>query len=342
MPENEPQAVLVTNPLTKSKDTTSTDRRVSRWFVTHQKSEAYNEETLNTLHVRIVALLVVAYACHIVGSPFIRFVEDPTTLTVINALEILCMVVGVFCFVKICRVNASWVATKLLFSKRFVRTYVKMFWLLRGFVIEILKGQVIYSFVVLFHGILLFATDAWYLCDRKVLLFSMGLFLVLLVYEFLVSISPVGPSKPSWQFMNIETTANSLSRSNFFNLFVIFFDAMIVVIYDVNRSKYVMLVKKRKREMLEVPPSKERVLKRLWIFAAIACLLSVTSYIMESSSRIFSNIYPGLDNVILGVLGTVSTGDYIIAAWLSSSRKYFYFLMQERRVIFILILSAIL
>ena len=69
--------------------------------------------------------------------------------------------------------------------------------------------------------------------------------------------------------MNIETTANSLSRSNYFNLFVIFFDAMIVVIYDVNRSKYVMLVKKRKREMLEVPPSKERVLKRLWMLVGI-------------------------------------------------------------------------
>ena len=71
-----------------------------------------------------------------------------------------------------------------------------------------------------------------------------------------MSISPIGPTKPSWQFMNIETTANSLSRSNYFNLFVIYFDAIIVVIYDVNRSKYVMLVKKRKRDILEVPPSK--------------------------------------------------------------------------------------
>ena len=152
-----------------------------------------------------------------------------------------------------------------MFDKRSVRTYIFIFWLLRSFVIEILKGQVIYSFVVSFHSILIFATDTWYMCDRKVLLLSMVLYLVLLVYEFLVSISPVGPSKPSWQFMNIETTANSLSRSNYFNLFVIFFDAMIVVIYDVNRSKYVMLVKKRKREMLEVSPSKEYKLKRLWI-----------------------------------------------------------------------------
>ena len=79
--------------------------------------------------------------------------------------------------------------------------------------------------------------------------------------------------------LNIETTANSLSRSNYFNLFVIFFDAIIVVIYDVNRSKYVMLVKKRKREMLEVPPSKERVLKRLWILCHNNFFIVLTSFI---------------------------------------------------------------
>ena len=47
--------------------------------------------------------------------------------------------------------------------------------------------------------------------------------------------------------MNIEITANSLSRSNQFNLFVIFLDALIVIIYDTKRSKYVMLTKKQKR-----------------------------------------------------------------------------------------------
>ena len=214
--------------------------------------------------------------------------------------------------------------------------------MLRSFVIEILKGQIIYSFVLSFHSIVIFATDTWYMCDRKVLLFSMVLYLVLIVYEFLVSISPVGPTKPSWKFMNIETTANSLSRSNYFNLFVIFFDAMIVVIYDVNRSKYVMLVKKRKREMLEVPPSKERVLKRLWILLTIAALLTFTSYIMESSSKMLSNIYPGLENVIIGIFGSLGIGSYIIIAWLSSSRKVLYFLVQERRVIFIVILLGIL
>ena len=117
---------------------------------------------------------------------------------------------------------------------------------------------------------------------------------------------------------------------------------MIVVIYDVNRSKYVMLVKKRKREMLEVPPSKERVLKRLWILMPITCLLAIISYIMESSSKMLSNIYPGLENMLLGIFLSPGIGSYIITAWLSSSRKVLYFLVQERRVIFIVILLGIL
>ena len=63
-----------------------------------------------------------------------------------------------------------------------------------------------------------------------------------------------------------------------------------------------MLVKQRKREMLEVPPSKERVLKRLWIWLRpILAFIGVACFIMESISKIFSNIYPGLENVILGI-----------------------------------------
>ena len=348
MSENEPKTGWNTNPLAKSKKSkmlftrTASSRRLSKWFVNNQKSEAWDKKALNALHLGIIFLLFVVYTCHVIGSPFIRFVEDQTTLTIIYVLESFALVVSILCFVKMCFVNGSWTATKLLFDKTSVRTYIFAFWLIRSFVIEILKGQVIYSFVLSFHSILIFATDTWYMCDRKVLLFSMVLYLVLVVYEFFVSISPVGPSKPSWKFMNIETTANSLSRSNFFNLFVIFFDAMIVVIYDVNRSKYVMLVKKRKREMLEVPPSKERVLKRLWILMPITGLLALTSFIMEASSKMLSNMYPGLENMLLGIFASLNVGSYIIVAWFSSSRKVLYFLVQERRVIFIVILLGIL
>ena len=109
-----------------------------------------------------------------------------------------------------------------------------------------------------------------------------------------------------------------------------------------NRSKYVMLVKKRKREMLEVLPSKERVLKRLWILMPITGLIALISFIMESSSKMLWNIYPGFDNVIIGIFVSLTIGSYIIIGWLSLSRKVLYFLVQERRVIFIVILLGIL
>ena len=80
---------------------------------------------------------------------------------------------------------------------------------------------------------------------QKTLILNILLFVLIVVYEFFISISPLGPIEPSWEFMNIKTTANSLSRSNQFNLFVIFFDALIVVMYDTERSKYIMLVKKQ-------------------------------------------------------------------------------------------------
>ena len=80
----------------------------------------------------------------------------------------------------------------------------------------------------------------------------------------------MAPSKPVWTFLNVKVTANSLSRSNYFNLFVIFFDGLIVTLFDRDRSKYMMLVKKRKREVVEVPSSRLRMLQRLWIIAAVS------------------------------------------------------------------------
>ena len=351
MSENEPKTVWTTNPLVnpnknkKSLTRTASRRRLSRWFVNNQKSEAWDYKILNRLHLGIVVLLLVVYTCHVIGSPFIRFVEDQTTLTIIYVVESFALVVSIVCFVNMCFVNGSWTATKLMFDKRSVRTYIFIFWLLRSFVIEILKGQVIYSFVVSFHSILIFATDTWYMCDRKVLLLSMALYLVLLVYEFLVSISPVGPRKPSWKFMNIETTANSLSRSNYFNLFVIFFDALIVVIYDLNRSKYVMLVKKRKREMLQVSPSKEYKLMRLWIIVVVTGFLAVVTYIMDALIKVFTSIQPGLVNTFYGIFASIAICSFLVILYFSSSSKatnILYHLMHERRVIFIVLLLGIL
>ena len=310
------------NPLFERNDNKA--RRLSRWFVSHQKSQwilVYDENTLNIQHIRIIVLLAVTYVCHVVGSPFIRFVEDQIALTIIYTLETLCMVLGTFYFLKICRANASWAATKLLFAKDSIDTYIYLFWMMRCFVLEILKGQVIYSFVISFHTVLIYATDTWYLCNRKVLIASIVLYLLMIVYEFFVTISPVGPTKPSWTFMNIETTANSLSRSNYFNLFIIFFDALIVIINDVNRSKYMMLSREPKRKVLEVPASKERLLKKLWIASAIFMFAAIICYIMESSSAFLSSVYPGLENISVSFFFGGGLVSYYIILYYSSSSE---------------------
>ena len=106
---------------------TSVGRRLSRWFVSHQKSEAYDENALARLHIQMVALLVVVYVCHVVGSPFIRFVEHQNILVAIYVLETLVLIVSILCLVTMCYVNASWTVTKFMFHKRSIRTYIFLF-----------------------------------------------------------------------------------------------------------------------------------------------------------------------------------------------------------------------
>ena len=167
MPDNEPNTIWTVNPLLnpvkRSFTPSNSERRLSRWFVNNQKSEAWDKKALNTLHIRIIVLLVLVYACHVIGSPYIRFIQDHTALTIIYVLETF----GLSVYFVSCQdrffVIGNWTATKLLFDKTNVRTYICAFWRIRSFVIEILKGQIIYSFVLSFHSIMLFATDTWYM-----------------------------------------------------------------------------------------------------------------------------------------------------------------------------------
>ena len=113
MAENEPKTEWTINPLVKPNKSkrvstrNASRRRLSKWFVNNQKSEAWDQKALNTLHIQIVVLLVLVYACHVIGSPFIRFVEDHTALTIIYVLEKLLFVVSILCFFKMCYVNGS-------------------------------------------------------------------------------------------------------------------------------------------------------------------------------------------------------------------------------------------
>ena len=98
-------------------------------------------------------LMAIAYACHIAGSPFLRFVEDQNILVPLYVIEGISLFWDSV-FSEDLVVNPSWTALNFMFSERSIRTYIFLFWLLRFFVVEILKGQILYSFVVSFHSAL--------------------------------------------------------------------------------------------------------------------------------------------------------------------------------------------
>ena len=328
-----------TKILTESNKNTT----LSRWFVSNQKTEEWDKKKLNQLHIAIVLLLVIIYVCHVVASPFLQFIRDETAIIIIKILESLCLIVAMVCFTKMCYVNGSWAATKMIFDKGNVRTYIYGFWIVRSFIIEIVKGQIIYSFVHVFHSVLIYSTDMWYLCNRKTLIINLLLFLSIIMYEFFISISPVAPAKPEWMFMNIKTTANSLSRSNLFNIFVIFLDALIIVIYDAQRSKYVMLVKKQKRAMLEISLEVKQQLRRLWKGCACIVFIGFVLYIVDSSSGLISQFSPVLYNITIAGVSGIGILFYVGVLYHSSQRsgEILCKLLHERRVVFVLILLGI-
>ena len=129
------------------------NRRISRWFVSNQKTEAWDENKLNKLHILIIALLLIMYTCHVVANPFVKVVEDQTLIIILKTVESICLVLGIVCLFLMWNVNGSFTAAKLLFEKKSVRTYIYIFWILRSFIIEFLKGQILYSFVLVFHSI---------------------------------------------------------------------------------------------------------------------------------------------------------------------------------------------
>ncbi len=330
------------NTKKKQKRLTTKERSLSRWFVSNQKTEEWDEKKLNQLHIVIILLLVLMYICHVISSPFIKFINNQTAIIIINLLESFCLIVAIVCLIKMCYVNGSRTAAKLIAGK--VRTYIYGFWILRSFIIELLKGQIVYSFVHVFHSVLIYSTDMWYLSNRKTLIFNLLLLLSIITYEFFISISPFGPNEPSWMFMNIKTTANSLSRSSQFNLFVIFFDALLVAIYDSKRSKYIMVVKKQKRDILAISLERIEKLNILWKGFACSCFTGFIVFILESSSKLISQISPLLYKMLLGSICLFFTLFYAVILYHSSNKssKIIRSLLQERKVIFILILLGVL
>ena len=84
----------------KQKRLTKKKRSLSRWFVSNQKTEEWDEKKLNQLHIVIILLLVLMYICHVISSPFIKFINNQTAIIIINLLESFCLIVAIVCLIK--------------------------------------------------------------------------------------------------------------------------------------------------------------------------------------------------------------------------------------------------
>merc|ERR1711871_775116 len=118
-----------------------------------------------------------------------------------------------------------------------------------------------------------------------------------------------------------------------------------------------MGVKKRKREVLEVPLSRVRMLRRLWIMVAISMSVAVTIYFIEMATAstnidtpsrapkgFFSKINEGLYSGLMGGVGSFSGLCYLCIVYYSSGSvawKTLNLMMHERRLLFIIILLGI-
>ena len=319
--------------------------RLSKWFVRHQKSDGWNYKAINALHVGIIGLLAVAYICHIISGPLFQSFINKQETTVIRVIEALFLSLAFVCFLKMCYVNGSLAAAKML-RVGSARIYVYGFWLLRSIVVEILKGQPIYAFLISFHSILIYATDTWYLCNQKVLIANVAIYLLMITYEFFLSISPFAVGSEVWVLLNVKTTANSLSRSHYFNFFMIFFDAFIMILYDSERSKYVMIVKKQKRAVIALSESKQKVLHFAWMIMAFLIICIIASYPFFTFTKEKSSAQNYLFDIIPAILGVCTFCNAAVVFLYSTnteSRKHVLSkLLQERRVIFILMLLGVL
>ena len=170
----------------------------------------------------MIPLVAVAYICVISFQVlFIKLTYNEWILLATGSVECFCLVVAFICLVIMIRVNSSKASMKLIFGSKSVKTYIFVYWIVRSLILEILQRAVLFAFLRV-HSILVYSTDAWYQCDKKLLIFNIALLLAVFMYEFLISVSPYGPQEPKWVLFRVKTTPNVLSRSNYLNLFLIF------------------------------------------------------------------------------------------------------------------------
>ena len=316
--------------------------RLSLWFVTHQNTEEWSEQKLNMLHKAMVILILFIYVFHIAANSYIPMITDETVLLIFNILEAVCLLLNMVCFTVMCCVNCNRAGTHMILFKN-SRTWICVFWMLRSLVVEILKGQVLFGFVHMFHSILIYSTDAWYTCSQSVLITNLSIFLCVLMFQFFVTISPYGPSEPSWKFVDVNISANSLSRSNYFNLFVIYFDALIVAVFSARRGKFIMLTKKKKRPIIEISPSRHKAVSRSLMLMGFLGPFTLVIYAIDRSFEIISQQW--IHDVIFAFLFVLFLFTYLILMWHSTSSKSWEilrYLSCQRRIIWVFILMGIL
>ena len=126
---------------------------------------------------------------------------------------------------------------------------------------------------------------------------------------------------------------------------MIFFDAFLIILYDSARSKYAMLLKKQKRKLIELPESRRKVLNFAWIGTVFFITCLMLSYVWWFfRERNTSSLYNfDLIPVILGICVVCNTAIvFLFSTTIESRKRVFRKLLQERRVIFIVILLGIL
>ena len=314
-----------------------TSRRLSRWFVSHQKKDYWTAEKLKALEITIVTCILLGYFCHVLASPLLQIVTNEVAIFV-YAIEAILLAFAVGCFGLMLWANGSSAAMKMIFHRKNIDTYIYLFWVSRSFIVEILKSQALFAFLHTFHSIVLFSSDLWHICNRAVLITNFTVFLSIMVYEFLVTISPVAPKLPVWTLLNVETTPNSLSRSNQFNLFIIFWDALIILLFDPKRSKYIFLSNIAKRKPANLSDKQVAWVVKLFRGTALSAFLMLVVYV---STYFVPKAYltPTMYNIIIGVLLLQTVISYAIIIKLTSTNdNVFCKLLQERRVFFIIIL----
>ena len=325
-------------------------RDLTSWFSANQKTRYFDPPKIYKLHLFILILLFTAYVCHVLTGPFVKLMDNGRILLVTGIIKVICLVVSFVCLIIMIRVNGSKAATKLIFSRKSVKTYIFVYWIMRSLVLEICKGRLLFSFLLVFHCILVYSTDMWYQCDQKLLIFNISLLLVSLMYEFMVSISPFGPQKPEWMLFRVKTTPNVLSRSNYLNLFFIFFDGLLVATFDARREKYIMLAKKQRRQTRTLSLKKKKTVNRLWFVIAGSVCLVATLFISRNFLPYCKHTHDWVTTSCVAYslmfIGFSLPGlicmPYAIKLSSANPRRILLKYVKERRIIYILLLLIVL